>query len=38
MPVHEQEAIIMKDYIEKKKPQLISTVAGTYFYAEEINP
>jgi len=38
MPVHEQEAIIMKDYIETKKPQLISTVAGTYFYAEEINP
>lgn len=38
MPVHEQEAIIMKDYIEKKKPQLISTIAGTYFYTEEIDP
>ena len=38
MPVHEQEAIIMKDYIEKKKPQLLSTIAGTYFYTEEIDP
>jgi hypothetical protein len=38
MAVHEQEAIIMKDYIEKKKPQLISTISGTYFYSEEINP
>jgi hypothetical protein len=38
MPVHEQEAIIMKDYIEKKKPQLLSTIAGTYFYTEELDP
>ena len=38
MPVHEQEAIIMKEYIEKKRPQLLSTIAGTYFYTEEINP
>ncbi len=38
MPVHQQELIIMKDYIEKKKPQLFSTVSGTYFYAEQINP
>jgi hypothetical protein len=38
MPVHEQEAVIMKDYIEKKKPQLLSTIAGTYFYIEEIDP
>jgi hypothetical protein len=38
MPVHEQEAVIMKDYIEKKKPQLLSTIAGTYFYTEEIDP
>jgi hypothetical protein len=37
-PVHQQEAIIFKDYIEKKKPQLFSTIAGTYFYTEEINP
>ncbi|HET6767915.1 MAG TPA: hypothetical protein VFH08_10970 [Chitinophagaceae bacterium] len=38
IPVHQQEAIIMKDYIDKKRPQLISTIAGTYFYIEVINP
>ena len=38
MPVHEQEAIIMHDYIEKKKPIVFTTIAGTYFYTEEINP
>jgi hypothetical protein len=38
MPVHEQEAIIMKEYIEKKKPKLLSIISGTYFYLEEINP
>lgn len=38
IPVHQQEAIIIKDYIEKKKPQLFTQIAGTYFYTEEINP
>ena len=38
MPVHREEAAIMKSYIETKKPQLFLTVAGTYFYKEEINP
>lgn len=38
MPVHQQEAMIMKDYIETKRPQLVSTIAGTYFYIEPINP
>jgi len=38
VPVHQQEAIIMNDYIEKKKPQLFLEIAGTYFYTEEINP
>jgi hypothetical protein len=38
VPVHQQEAIIINDYIEKKKPQLFSTIAGTYFYTEEVNP
>ena len=38
VPVHQQEAIIMNDYIEKKKPQLFLEIAGTYFYIEEINP
>jgi hypothetical protein len=38
MPVHQQEAMIMKDYIETRRPQLVSTIAGTYFYIESINP
>ena len=38
IPVHQQETIIMNDYIEKKKPQLFFEIAGTYFYIEEINP
>lgn len=38
IPVHQQEAIIIKEYIEKKKPELFTTIAGTYFYTEEINP
>lgn len=38
LPVHQQEAIIINDYIEIKKPQLFLEIAGTYFYIEEINP
>jgi hypothetical protein len=38
MPVHQQEAVIMKSYIEKRKPMLLKEIAGTYFYIEEINP
>ena len=38
IPVHQQETIIINDYIERKKPQLFLDIAGTYFYIEEINP
>lgn len=38
LPVHTNELIIMKDYLEKKKPKSISTSDGTFFYIEEINP
>ena len=38
MPVHTEEAAIMKAYIEKKNPRLLLTVSGTNFYTEEINP
>src|SRR5688572_717065 len=38
IPVHQQEAIIIKDYIDRKKPKLHSTISGTYIYIEEINP
>lgn len=38
MPVHQQEVVIMKNYIEKKKPSLYIEKSGTYFYIEEITP
>lgn len=38
MPVHQQEVVIMKNYIEKKKPILFKEIAGTNFYIKEINP
>lgn len=38
IPVHNEELTIMKEYIERRKPRLLLTVAGTYFYADEINP
>jgi len=36
VPVHQQDAWIMKEYIEKKKPTIIATIAGTNFYMEEL--
>ena len=38
LPIHTNEVIIMKDYIETKKPKSILTIDGVFFYAEEINP
>jgi len=37
VPVHQQDAWIMKEYVEKKKPTIIATIAGTNFYVEELN-
>jgi hypothetical protein len=37
MLVHENEIPIIKSYLEKKRPQLLSVIANTYFYKEEIN-
>ena len=28
---------IVKEYIEKRKPQLVSKISGTVFYIEKIN-
>ena len=36
VPVHQQDAWIMKEYVEKKKPTIIATIAGTNFYVEEL--
>ncbi|HEX6847414.1 MAG TPA: hypothetical protein VF144_10560 [Chitinophagaceae bacterium] len=38
VPVHKQDAWIMKEYVEKKHPQIIATIAGTNFYMEELDP
>ena len=38
VPVQSQNVMLVKEYIEAKKPFLFSVVAGTNFYIEEINP
>lgn len=37
-PVHETDEWVMKEYLQKRKPQLVTKIAGTLFYLEEINP
>jgi len=37
VPVHKQDAWIMKDYVEKKHPRIITVIAGTTFYKEELD-
>lgn len=37
-PVHETDEWLMKEYLQKRKPQLLTRFAGTLFYLEEINP
>jgi hypothetical protein len=37
MPVHKQDAWIMKEYVEKNNPQVIAIIAGTTFYKEELD-
>lgn len=38
LPVHQNEVVIMKEYLDKKRPRSITTSDGTYFYIEELNP
>ena len=38
MPIQPQDTIIIKEYLEKKKPRLILTNPITLFYAQEIDP
>ena len=38
VPVHTNEAVIIKDYLDRRKPKSISTSDGTFFYFEELNP
>ena len=37
-PLHETDEWLMKDYLSKTKPRLLTKTAGTLFYLEEINP
>lgn len=37
-PVHETDEWMMKEYLQKKKPTLLTKTAGTLFYLEEIDP
>jgi hypothetical protein len=38
MPINTQDVVIIKDYIEKKKPRLLYEVGGISFYIQEIDP
>ena len=37
-PIHETDVWVMKDYLERRKPAIMTKVAGTVFYYEEISP
>ena len=37
-PIHETDVWVMKDYLERRKPEVLTKIAGTVFYFEEINP
>jgi hypothetical protein len=38
MPIQSRDVVIINNYIEKKKPRLFHTIAGTSFYIQEIEP
>lgn len=38
VPVHKQDAWIMKEYVEKRHPEIIAVIAGTSFYKQELEP
>ena len=38
VPVHSQDAWIMKDYVEKNHPEIVDSVSGTVFYLQELLP
>jgi hypothetical protein len=38
VPIQSHNTVLIKEYIEMKKPLLFSAIAGTSFYIEEINP
>lgn len=38
MPIQSRDVVIINGYIEKKKPHLAFTIAGTSFYTQEVDP
>ena len=38
VPVHTNETVIIKDYLEKRKPESMTSSDGTFFYFEELDP
>ena len=37
-PIHETDVWVMKDYLERRNPRIMTKLAGTVFYIEEISP
>jgi len=37
-PIHETDVWVMKDYLERRKPVVMTKIAGSVFYLEELNP
>lgn len=37
-PIHETDVWLMQEYFTRNKPQLLTKIAGTEFYLEELNP
>jgi hypothetical protein len=37
-PIHETDVWVMKDYLERRKPVILTRMAGTVFYFEELSP
>ena len=37
-PIHETDVWVMKDYLERRKLVILTKMAGTVFYFEELNP
>ena len=37
-PIHETDVWVMKDYLQRRKPVILTKMAGTVFYFEELSP
>ena len=37
-PIHETDVWVMKEYLERRKPVIMTKLAGTVFYLEQLSP